>query len=152
MKCPVDGNEMTERVYEADIQIDECPHCSGVWLDEAELFAIEKAREKDYDKAIKSPQETRAPISSFKTEPMIGGPEEPRKLNCPSCGEKLFEREHGYFSGIMIDGCVGCRGIWLDRGELQALEVYFEKNKPTDDTSSFWQRFKNGLSGLFEDS
>ena len=39
-------------------------------------------------------------------------------LICPKCGNpwRSFER-----SGITIDQCTGCRGVFLDRGELERL-------------------------------
>ena len=39
-------------------------------------------------------------------------------LTCPKCGNpwRSFER-----SGITIDQCTGCRGVFLDRGELERL-------------------------------
>jgi Zn-finger nucleic acid-binding protein len=39
----------------------------------------------------------------------------------------MERREHGYCSQVMIDTCPKCRGIWLDQGELEALEVFFER-------------------------
>lgn len=40
-------------------------------------------------------------------------------MNCPRCtSEDLEERER---SGITVDVCVNCRGLWLDRGELEKL-------------------------------
>lgn len=39
-------------------------------------------------------------------------------MNCPNCGETLRERER---AGIEIDVCPVCRGVWLDRGELDKL-------------------------------
>lgn len=47
---------------------------------------------------------------------------------CPNCGETLRERER---SGIEIDVCPVCRGIWLDRGELDKL--IDRKNRYYDD-------------------
>ncbi|HWG85465.1 MAG TPA: zf-TFIIB domain-containing protein [Deinococcales bacterium] len=39
-------------------------------------------------------------------------------LLCPNCqaGMKRVERE-----GVHIDVCPECRGVWLDRGELEAI-------------------------------
>ena len=37
---------------------------------------------------------------------------------CPSCSGPLTEIER---SGVLIDACRDCRGIWLDRGELDKL-------------------------------
>jgi hypothetical protein len=39
-------------------------------------------------------------------------------MNCPVCSETLSERER---SGIEIDICPQCRGVWLDRGELEKI-------------------------------
>jgi len=40
-------------------------------------------------------------------------------MNCPRCQEAVLnERER---EGINIDVCASCRGIWLDRGELEKL-------------------------------
>lgn len=39
-------------------------------------------------------------------------------LRCPSCGARLVELER---SEILIDACPECRGVWLDRGELDRI-------------------------------
>jgi uncharacterized protein len=39
-------------------------------------------------------------------------------MDCPVCGEKLREVER---SGVMVDICPACKGIWLDRGEIDKL-------------------------------
>jgi Zn-finger nucleic acid-binding protein len=39
-------------------------------------------------------------------------------MNCPVCGEKLREIER---SGVMVDICPSCKGVWLDRGEIEKL-------------------------------
>jgi uncharacterized protein len=39
-------------------------------------------------------------------------------MHCPVCDEKLREVEK---SGVSVDICPGCKGIWLDRGELEKL-------------------------------
>jgi len=39
-------------------------------------------------------------------------------MRCPSCGGELVELER---SGVRIDACRQCRGVWLDRGELDRI-------------------------------
>jgi uncharacterized protein len=40
-------------------------------------------------------------------------------MRCPRCETTpLEERER---EGLTVDVCLGCRGIWLDRGELERL-------------------------------
>jgi Zn-finger nucleic acid-binding protein len=44
-------------------------------------------------------------------------------MECPVCGEKLREIER---YGVMIDLCPGCKGCWLDRGELEKIAAMEE--------------------------
>ena len=39
-------------------------------------------------------------------------------MTCPSCGGELVELER---SGVRVDACRNCRGVWLDRGELERI-------------------------------
>ena len=41
-------------------------------------------------------------------------------MRCPSCGSRLVELER---SDVLIDACPTCRGVWLDRGELDKILV-----------------------------
>lgn len=39
-------------------------------------------------------------------------------MKCPSCNETLTMSER---QGVEIDFCPKCRGVWLDRGELDKI-------------------------------
>ena len=39
-------------------------------------------------------------------------------MTCPSCGGELVELDR---SDVRIDACRNCRGVWLDRGELDRI-------------------------------
>ena len=39
-------------------------------------------------------------------------------MQCPACNETLVMSER---QGIEIDYCPKCRGVWLDRGELDKI-------------------------------
>ena len=41
-------------------------------------------------------------------------------MRCPSCDSRLVEVER---SEVLIDACPTCRGVWLDRGELDKILV-----------------------------
>lgn len=43
-------------------------------------------------------------------------------LTCPVCQGEMREVAR---SGVMIDTCTRCRGVWLDRGELEKLSAMF---------------------------
>lgn len=42
----------------------------------------------------------------------------PTALTCPKCGAEMRRYER---NGVVIDQCLGCRGVFLDRGELESL-------------------------------
>ena len=53
---------------------------------------------------------------------------------CPLCKKPLQKAER---NGVEIDYCVQCRGVWLDRGELDKIieraAQYYAPNTFTDD-------------------
>ncbi|MCB0995604.1 MAG: zf-TFIIB domain-containing protein [Acidimicrobiales bacterium] len=40
-------------------------------------------------------------------------------MNCPLCIDEVLDVTHR--GGIEVDVCPRCRGVWLDRGELDRL-------------------------------
>lgn len=141
LTCPRDGAEMNQEVYEADITVDVCPQCGGVWLDKGELESIQETVEKDYSKELSHlPDRLGAMSARLKQE---AAP----PVSCPLCSGEMARKEYGYTSQILIDTCPSCRGIWLDKGELQALEVFFERSQldKREARRGFWA----SLIGIF---
>ena len=81
-------------------------------------------------------------------------------MNCPNCNVTLVMSER---QGIEIDYCPNCRGIWLDRGELDKIiekisqpagnkdfqsRPHFDDHKYHDYHKH--QRKKNWLNELFD--
>ena len=60
-------------------------------------------------------------------------------MNCPNCNVTLVMSER---QGIEIDYCPSCRGIWLDRGELDKI---LEKSSLPDNDPNYQpkQNFDN---------
>ena len=52
-------------------------------------------------------------------------------MNCPNCSVILVMSDR---SGIEIDYCPECRGVWLDRGELDKI---IERSIPTSKNNNF---------------
>lgn len=58
-------------------------------------------------------------------------------MNCPNCNTKLLISER---KGIEIDYCPDCRGVWLDRGELdKIIERSLTNQEPSLNGGSFTQ-------------
>jgi uncharacterized protein len=55
-------------------------------------------------------------------------------MKCPNCNETLIMADR---QGIEIDYCPNCRGVWLDRGELDKIiersASYVAKEEPKTD-------------------
>lgn len=47
------------------------------------------------------------------------------KMKCPNCNETLLMAERNQ---IEIDYCPSCRGVWLDKGELDKMLEYADQN------------------------
>ena len=142
MKCPHNGDPLTKQTYEANIEIDQCASCGGMWLNNDELERIQDTVERDYGAEFgKLPNlvDQSYAMALAKSKPAI---------NCPGCGDEMERCEHGGCSQIMIDNCPKCGGVWLDDGELKALEVFFEK--ASVETAEIRNGFFASLKQLFQ--
>jgi Zn-finger nucleic acid-binding protein len=54
-------------------------------------------------------------------------------MNCPRCNVTLLMTDR---QGVEIDYCPTCRGIWLDRGELE--KIIERSYAPENQTTSFF--------------
>jgi Zn-finger nucleic acid-binding protein len=74
-------------------------------------------------------------------------------MNCPVDSTQLIMSER---QGIEIDYCPKCRGVWLDRGELDKLiertydDVQPERSQGPTPQGQPKKKKKNLLSELFE--
>jgi Zn-finger nucleic acid-binding protein len=126
MKCPRDGEALARFTYEADVVVDKCPRCAGVYLDKGELEAIQEIREHAYAEELKTIPDDVAAAYAFARQQQQG------VANCPRCAGEMSAKEYAYCSRILVDVCPTCAGIWLDAGEVKALEVFFERaTQPT---------------------
>ena len=55
-------------------------------------------------------------------------------MKCPNCEEILVMSER---QGIEIDYCPKCRGVWLDKGELDKI---IEKSSPPETNQQLFQQ------------
>lgn len=57
-------------------------------------------------------------------------------MRCPTCGSRLVELER---SDVLIDACPSCRGVWLDRGELDKILVKERQMGAGDPDEDFYR-------------
>ena len=106
MDCPVCKNAMITMEL-AEVEIDYCTGCEGIWLDGGELELLlgnggkSKAFINSFSKAAESGEkQRRCPICDKRMEKIIVGHEKPM---------------------LLIDRCVKGDGLWFDRGELNEI-------------------------------
>lgn len=57
-------------------------------------------------------------------------------MKCPNCEETLVMTER---QGVEIDYCPKCRGVWLDRGELDKIIDKSQNQESTGSNRNFEQ-------------
>lgn len=124
LKCPVDDFTLSEESYEGYFKIDRCPTCSGVWLDADELEKIQRLTINDYSDDLAKPENSVARAFQLAISKQEGA------YKCVKCETTLAKKEYAYNSQIQIDTCPKGCGIWLDAGELEALEQFYERQQP----------------------
>ncbi|MBM4025996.1 MAG: hypothetical protein FJ280_11415 [Planctomycetes bacterium] len=105
MNCPTCKSAMITLEL-ADVEIDHCVHCGGIWLDAGELELL-----------LDDPVRARRLLDSFREAPAA---EHPRA--CPICGRKMTKIVVGASEPpLWIDKCRRSDGLWFDKGELQDI-------------------------------
>ena len=123
MICPRDGATLKTSEYEAGIQVEACPACGGIWLDRGRLEQIEETMEHDHTEELKRMPDLIAGAYQRARQRAEGD------LTCPRCGIETESAEYAYCSQVVINRCPACGGVWLDSGELEALEVFYERSR-----------------------
>jgi len=106
MDCPVCKDAMITAEL-ADVEIDYCSSCRGIWLDRGELEMLLADGEKAHRL-----------LESFKVDQHCR--EKPRR--CPICDRKMQKVLVGSDRPkLLIDRCPRGDGLWFDGGELQNI-------------------------------
>ncbi len=111
MDCPRCQTTLeTQPIVERNdrIIVDKCPSCQGIWFDKNELTPLENISEPVLIEWRKIPSEY----------------DQLTALNCPFCPEHpmMKKAEHPRDEKVIYDYCESCSGIWLDGGELEAIQ------------------------------
>jgi Zn-finger nucleic acid-binding protein len=117
MKCPACDRELVE-LKTGPVVLDACQRgCGGVWFDAHELGKV--------NQAIPAGPQTSVTVER---EPSVTVDEE-RVRKCIRCRRVKLERKlFSLGTGVIMDCCPKCHGIWLDHGELDSIR---EETNPT---------------------
>ena len=108
LDCPVCHLQLHEGSLER-VPVQYCDKCRGVFVESESFASVISHRRSDYEGSSPTP----APLDREQLE---------RKLDCPAC--RLPMEVHPYYGpgNVVIDSCCRCRMVWLDHGEIAAIE------------------------------
>lgn len=115
MNCPICKKTKLLKSILYNIEVDYCPICFGLWFEQEEL----RLAKDEKDKNLKW-----LDIDLWKNEKDF-------KISygmrvCPSCRVPLYEVYYGD-SGIVVDICNLCHGVWLDRAEFKKITEWLKE-------------------------
>jgi Zn-finger nucleic acid-binding protein len=108
--CCLKCTSVLDKARIDDVEVDLCPACGGLWLDHGEIERLSGKMAGDLDRL----RRLLAP------DRQGGPPPVPSEVqgSCPACqSEGVKEVALG---AIHIDFCTRCKGLFLDRGEIDA--------------------------------
>ena len=109
IKCPI-CHVPTSIITLANIDLDFCFECSGIWFDKREMKQFQKniAQENISDN-----------ISSVLNEIVSEKAKHQRGIyiNCPICNELMIHKNYHELSGIILDQCLD-HGTWAEKQDL----------------------------------
>ena len=108
MQCPRCQSEL-ETIEVDGIELESCPECGGLWFDQGEL-----RRAKD----LALPDLHWKEFEIWKHEHHFDATAD--GLACPRCRQPMVHLRY-HETEVEIDHCPACSGVWLGRGELEAI-------------------------------
>ncbi|MBL8878069.1 MAG: zf-TFIIB domain-containing protein [Phycisphaerales bacterium] len=123
-RCPSCKLQADPISYEG-VRIYHCGGCGGHWMSPERLDVILERRE------IVMPEPVRDAMWNLAERHNSVG-----QLWCFSCGTEMTKETFRYWNEIHIDRCGKCDGLWLDRGELELCQIFWEYARDNPDQ---WQ-------------
>lgn len=127
LKCPrCKSPELNPTELEAGLRFFHCPSCRGNWIRGTEYWKWLERHGPNL------PERWDQDSGLTLAEPGV-------HIDCPECRFRMVKYLVGHGFSFTIDHCGGCRGVWLDQNEWEALR---ERNLHDDLNSmftSFWQ-------------
>jgi Zn-finger nucleic acid-binding protein len=136
MLCPIDKITLDQAVV-GGVEVDYCHKCFGLWFEEEELRWA-----KDYKDRNLRWLDIDLWKDNAKFKISLG-----KKL-CPKDRLPLYEMEYGD-SGIEVDICNICKGVWLDKGEFQKIIQYLRKTTNEEVLNNYLKNLREELWEIF---
>ncbi|MFZ5471794.1 MAG: zf-TFIIB domain-containing protein [Myxococcota bacterium] len=137
--CPICPSQPMRAVSAKDVELDICPRCEGLWFDasELELFPNRPSAKAFLSHARLAPGRCRKNGHRVAKGLLQCQGCGSALACCPSCGQPLAMVGT---TQCVLDVCSACEGVWLDKGELEALEgVTGAAPPPSPKANDVWE-------------
>lgn len=132
MRCPLCNIYLGKSII-ANVEVDYCSRCYGLWFEEGELENAKDEKDrnlrwldidlwKDPARFVISPQKRMCPKDRLPLYE-VGYAAHPEDGRASPASEEARRGD----SGIRVDVCSLCHGVWLDRGEFKNIVVYLRE-------------------------
>lgn len=136
MKCPNCARELKKISYNA-IGFNQCINCGGIWFDGD---ALRKAKDKE-DESLRW-----LDVDLFsKPEKFIGSYS---TMACPRDQESLYQISYDN-TDINVDVCRTCRGVWLDKGEYEAIIAFLKRTMFRENAGQYLRHLEDQIKKIF---
>jgi Zn-finger nucleic acid-binding protein len=112
LACPRCSHALSTRNY-ADLVVEECDQCGGVFLTPGMLDRLVQARERCTGLRLALPKRSAVAEQTV------------TYVRCPSCCGLMNRQAFGRISGVVVDVCRS-HGVWFDPGELTQVIRFIE--------------------------
>lgn len=120
MHCPQCAATLEATVYEG-VPIHTCNTCGGEFVGGEEFRRIVENRKQRFDPAMQDELAGSKPsFGAVASQP-------DRSLPCPACGQPMKVANYAGDTGIFVDRCDVCSGLWLDHEELEKVQIVMER-------------------------
>lgn len=134
LRCPACEIPLCGMTYEG-VTIQRCPDCGGCLVEDQRLRIIQDRR----DRTWAAEDEGRLAAEVAASDRL--GP-----VRCPRCLMPMKKTLAGKGEDVFhLDHCGPCGAVWLDRGELELLQVRWEKERDGR-TEADWDRIERRAS------
>ena len=110
--CCLKCTGILDKTHVDDVEVDHCRDCGGLWLDHGELERIARIT-KQNPELLGQLRRKLLPLPTAKAEPSE------MTTSCPVCSRASI-REILVGDSLHVDYCTICKGVFLDKGELDA--------------------------------
>lgn len=120
MNCPSCSAPLKGIHFEG-AELHTCDGCGGEFVSPQALSHVVNSRDEKFTPAMRKAVAGRTPVSGVPADMPL------RKMNCPACGSTTTAMNYALDTGVCVDRCDVCGGIWLDKDELEHIQLILEQ-------------------------